>query len=246
VTVADDAIDTDRLPLTTRLERSFAARIGDLDEPTRAALNLAALNDYNVAEIIAATELLVGTATPAVLDPAISAGLISVEGTAIRAGHNALARVLHDSPERALWRSAAAALHPDSALAAALEQSVDRALQRGATSNAVYVLERSAQLSVEIHDRRRRIFRAAALEYTAGRAAQANLVGDGTFFRLRMGRQGRWPNARPAGRGTARGRSSPDQWSARAVPSGAGAVVEVGGECGVAASFHLPAQRRVG
>jgi hypothetical protein len=35
-------------------------------------------------------------------------------------------------------------------------------------------------------------------------------------------------------------------WSSRAVPSGAGAVVEVGGEGGVAASFHLPAQRRVG
>ena len=32
----------------------------------------------------------------------------------------------------------------------------------------------------------------------------------------------------------------------RAAPSGAGAVVEVGGEGGVAASFHLPAQRRVG
>jgi hypothetical protein len=28
--------------------------------------------------------------------------------------------------------------------------------------------------------------------------------------------------------------------------SGAGAVVEVGGKGGVAASFHLPAQRRVG
>ena len=214
VTVADDAIDTDRLPLTTRLERSFAARIGDLDEPTRAALNLAALNDYNVAEIIAATELLVGTATPAVLDPAISAGLITVEGTAIRfehplirssiyqrlspatqrAGHNALARVLHDSPERALWHSAAAALHPDSALAAALEQSADRALQRGATSNAVYALERSAQLSVEVHDRRRRIFRAAALGYTAGRAAQADrlrssyraLIGNDDADRLRF------------------------------------------------------------
>ena len=76
--------------------------------------------------------------------------------------------------------------------------------------------------------------------------AQANLAGDSTFFCLRMGRSGRWPNARAAGRGTQRGRSSLGQWSARAVPSGAGAVVEVGDEGGVAASFHLPAQRRVG
>jgi DNA-binding CsgD family transcriptional regulator len=206
LTAADDVIDTDRLPLTTRLEQSFAARIGDLDATTRAALNLAALNDYDVGEIIAATELLVGTATPALLDPAISAGLISIEGTAVRfehplirssiyqrlspatqrAGHNALARVLHGSPERALWHWAAAALSPDSALAAALEQSADRALQRGATSHAVYALERSAQLSAEADDRSRRIFRAAALAYTAGRAAQADqlrsryreLVGD--------------------------------------------------------------------
>jgi DNA-binding CsgD family transcriptional regulator len=195
VTTVDDATDTDRLPLTRRLDRSFAARIGDLDATTRTALNLAALNDSgDIAEIIAATELLVGAVTPAVFDPATSAGLISVEGTAVRfehplirssiyqrlspttqqAGHNALARVLHGSPERALWHWAAAALHPDSALAAGLEQSADRSLQRGATSNAVYALERSAQLSVESVDRRRRIFRAAALGYAAGRAAQAD------------------------------------------------------------------------
>jgi hypothetical protein len=139
----DDATDTDRLPLTKRLDRSFAARIGDLDATTRTALNLAALNDSGD---IAATELLAGTATPAVFDPATSAGLISVEGTAVRfehplirssiyqrlspttqqAGHNARAWVLHGSPERALWHWAAAALQPDSALAAGLEQSADR------------------------------------------------------------------------------------------------------------------------
>jgi Domain of unknown function (DUF4158) len=38
--------------------------------------------------------------------------------------------------------------------------------------------------------------------------AQANLAGDSVFFGLRMARQGRWPHARAAGRGTARGRSS--------------------------------------
>jgi DNA-binding CsgD family transcriptional regulator len=195
VTAAGEATDTDRLPLTRRLERSFAARIGDLDATTRAALNLAALNDSgDLAEIIAATELLAGTAAPAVLDPAVSAGLISVEGTAVRfehplirssiyqqlsptelrAGHNALARVLHGHSERAVWHWAAAALHPDSALAAALEQSADRSLQRGATLSAVHALERSAQLSAEDVGRRRRIFRAATLAYEAGRATQAD------------------------------------------------------------------------
>ena len=177
-----------------RLDRSFAARIGDLDATTRTALNLAALNDSDdLAEIIAATELVVGTATPAVLDPAVLTGgqrqgtavrfehpLIRssiyqrLSPTALRAGHNALARVLHGNPERAVWHWAAAALQPDSALAAALEQSADRSLQRGATSNAVYALERSARLSAEAGDRRRRVFRAAVLAYRAGRAAQAD------------------------------------------------------------------------
>jgi len=46
---------------------------------------------------------------------------------------------------------------------------------------------------------------------------QANLAGDSTFVRVRMGRQGRWPNAWAAGRGTERGRSSLGQWSSRAV-----------------------------
>jgi hypothetical protein len=44
--------------------------------------------------------------------------------------------------------------------------------------------------------------------------------GDSVFFRLRMGRQRRWPNAWAAGRGTARGRSSLGHWSARAAASG--------------------------
>ena len=200
VTAARDAVDTDRLPLTRRLERSFAARISDLDAPTRTALNLTALNDSgDLAEIIAATELVAGTVTPAVLDPAVVAGLVSVREavvrfehplirssiyqqlspTARRAGHGALARVLHGSPERAVWHWAAAALQPDSALAAALEESAGRSLRRGATLSAVHALERSAQLSAHAGDRRRRIFRAAALAYDAGRTAQADRLRSG-------------------------------------------------------------------
>jgi DNA-binding CsgD family transcriptional regulator len=82
--------------------------------------------------------------------------------------------VLHGHPERAVWHWAAAALHPDPALAAALEQSADRSVKRGATSSAVLALERSAQLSAAGGDQRRRVFRAAALAYEAGRATQAD------------------------------------------------------------------------
>ena len=190
-----DAVGPDRLPLTRRLEQSFASRIGDLDAMTRTALNLAALSDSDdLGEIVAATELVAGPATPAVLDPAVSAGLISVDDavvrfkhplirssihqqlspTSLRAGHQALARVVRGNPERATWHWAAAAVHPDSALATALEQSADHSVQRGATSNAVHALERAAQLSVEPADRRQRTFRAASLAYAAGRAAHAD------------------------------------------------------------------------
>ncbi len=200
VTAADDAIDTDRLPLTKRLEQSFASRIEDLDAITRTALNLAALSDSgDLAEIVAATELLAGSATSAVLDPAVSAGLISVEATVVRfahplirssinqrlnptvrrAGHEALARVVRGSSERATWHWAAAALQPDAALAGALEQAAEHAVQRGATSNALRALERSAQLSVDGDDRRRLMFRAAALAYTAGRGSYADRLRSG-------------------------------------------------------------------
>lgn len=192
---AEDAIDADRLPLTTRLEQSFAARIGDFGTATRTALGLACLSDSgHLAEIMAAAELMLGNAAPDLLDPAVDAGLISIEDAFVRfghplirssvyqrlspaarrAGHSALARVLHESPERAVWHSAAAALHPDPVLAAAMERSGDRALQRGATSSAVDALEHSARLSPAAADRRRRIYRAAALAYAAGRATRAD------------------------------------------------------------------------
>ncbi|HEX5298084.1 MAG TPA: hypothetical protein VFW50_13955 [Streptosporangiaceae bacterium] len=148
----------------------------------------------DLAEIVAATQLIAGSVTTAALDPAASAGLISIEDTVVRfehplvrsaiyqrlsptarrAGHDALARVLGHNTDRAVWHGAAAALHADPALAATLEQSADRALQRGATLTAVHALERSAQLSAQARDRRRRTFRAAALAYAAGRGTQAD------------------------------------------------------------------------
>ena len=195
VTSADAASAPDRLPLTRRLEQSFASRIGDLDAMTRTALNLAALSDSDdLGEIIAATELVAEPATPAVLDPAVSAGLISVDDAVVRFKHPLIRSSIHQqlsptslraghqrpgpggagNPERATWHWAAAAVHPDSALATALEQSADHSVQRGATSNAVHALERAAQLSVEPADRRQRTFRAASLAYAAGRAAHAD------------------------------------------------------------------------
>ncbi len=202
LTAAEGTPDIDRLPLTRRLERSFGFRIGELDTTTRTALSLAALNDTeDLAEVVAATELLTGNATSAALDPAVSARLITIDGSAVhfahplirsslyqqlspatrRAGHDALARALRDHPERAVWHRAAAAIEPDPALAAQLEQQAEHALKRGATVNAVQAFERSALLSVAAGDRGRRLFRAASLAFAAGRTAQ----GDGLRSRYR-------------------------------------------------------------
>jgi hypothetical protein len=181
--------DVALLPLTARLERSFTARLDDLDTPTRTALEVAAANDSpELSEVVAATELLLGPVPSDVLVPAVFVGLVEVEDHAVRFSHPlvrssvyqrlapetrrerhaALARVTRAEPERAVRHRAAAALHPDAELASALERSADRALERGATADAVGALDRSAQLSPSDEVRRHRLFRAAGLAYEVG------------------------------------------------------------------------------
>ncbi|MEO3927631.1 AAA family ATPase [Micromonosporaceae bacterium B7E4] len=181
--------NTDRLPLTARLESSFLARIGEFDAATTTTLEVAALSDADdVAEIVAAAELLSGRDVTPSLDPAVTAGLIVVDGAAVRfrhpliqsailqrlgpdrrrACHAALAGVLPDRPERSVWHRAAAALRPDTALAADLERHAEQAIKRGAPTNAVRALERAAQLSVDSRDKAARTYRAAALAYAVG------------------------------------------------------------------------------
>ncbi|WP_203996754.1 helix-turn-helix transcriptional regulator [Virgisporangium aurantiacum] len=179
----------DALPLTARLEQSFLARIGEFDAATKQILEVAAISDADdVAEIVAAAALLSGEGFPPALDPAVSAGLITVDGTAVRfrhplirsailqrlgpdrqrACHAALARVLVNRPERAVWHLAAAALQPDAALAADLERNAEQAIRRGAPANAVRALERAAQLSVDGRSDADRTYRAAVLAYAVG------------------------------------------------------------------------------
>ncbi|MFI5891104.1 AAA family ATPase [Actinoplanes sp. NPDC051513] len=179
-----------QLPLTARLEDSFLARIGEFGAVTRTLLEVAALNDSDdVAEIAAAVDLLSGGDIAPALDPAVSAGLIAVDGTAVRfrhplirsailqrlgpdqrrACHAALASVIAGRPDRAVWHRAAAALRPDATLAVELERHAERAIERGAPANAVRALERAAQLSENGRDRRERTYRSAVLAYAVGR-----------------------------------------------------------------------------
>ncbi|MFC7532945.1 AAA family ATPase [Actinoplanes sp. GCM10030250] len=189
---AHSDVSTVQLPLTARLERSFLARAGEFDPPTTTVLEMAALSDSDdLAEIVAAAEWLSSGDSAPSLDPAVSAGLIVVDGATVRfrhplirsailqrlgpdrrrVCHAALAQVTTGRPERSLWHRAAAALRPDAGLAADLEEHAEQAIKRGASTDAVRVLERAAQLSADSRDRADRTYRAAALAYAVGQPA---------------------------------------------------------------------------
>ena len=123
------------LPLTTRLERAFAARVRDLPAATRSALLVTALNEEgSLSEVLTASAQLVeGEPGADVLDPAVSARIVDVDGASItfrhplmraaiaqqasfsqrQRAHAALADVLVGEPERRVWHRAASLIGPD-------------------------------------------------------------------------------------------------------------------------------------
>jgi DNA-binding NarL/FixJ family response regulator len=177
------------LPLTTRLERAFAARAFDLPADTRTALLVAALDDGpRLSEVLDAAALMVGTeVTVGVLDPAVSARLIEINGAEFRfrhplmraairqkaslsqrqIGHAALADVLHGQPERAVWHRAASLVGPDETIASELEAAARHAQRRGGMAVAVSALQRAAELSDGLH-RAGRLLHAAELGFQIG------------------------------------------------------------------------------
>ena len=178
------------LPLTTRLERAFAARAFDLPAATRTALLVAAVDDgTQLSEVLDAAALLVsGQVTIDVLAPAVSAGLVEINGTQFRfrhplmraairqeasisqrqAAHAALADVLRGQPERAVWHRAASVLGPDETVAEELDAAAGQAVRRGGTAVAVSALQRAADLS-DGPQRARRLLLAAELGFELGR-----------------------------------------------------------------------------
>ncbi len=178
------------LPLTTRLERAFAARVSDLPAPTRTALLVAALNDSPLlSEVLeAVSELGDAGLSVDVLEPAVAARLVEIGDTEFRfchplmrtairhdasisqrhAAHAALATVLASQPERRVWHRAASVIGPDEQVAGELEAAAARAQRRGGTAVAVSALRRAAALS-DGRPRTGRLLNAAELAFELGR-----------------------------------------------------------------------------
>ena len=188
--VGDEAVSTSWLPLTTRLEQAFAARVSDLPPGTRTLLLVAALDDGDLlAEILDAGAVLGDRLAVDDLTPAIDVRLVELDGASVRfrhplmrsaihqrsslgqrqAVHAALAQVLGGDRERGIWHRAAATARPDEGVAAGLEAAAARAQRRGGVDAAVSALERAAMLSEDSGRRGERLLRAAELAFELGR-----------------------------------------------------------------------------
>ena len=189
-----DLTSAEPLPLTARLEATFATRLTALDAHARALLLLAALDDGELAELTRAAEALLGTridadawTTAAASDlgtldeggfrfrhPLIrSAVHQAATSEQRRLAHAALAWTLAGDPDRAVWHQAAAAQGPDEGIASALDAAADRARFRGGLDVAFAALERAAGLSLDPRLRALRLARAGDLAYQLGRSEEA-------------------------------------------------------------------------
>jgi DNA-binding CsgD family transcriptional regulator len=184
------------IPLTQRLERSFAVRLDDLDLPVRTALLIAAVQDSDqLPETYAALATLTGhhggqggQRVQVDLHKVAPPGILITEGDAFRfrhplvrsaiaasatpaerrAIHQALAATLSADPDRAVWHRALAAPGAQESLAAELDAGAGRAAARGAPGLAEQWLRRAAELSQDDRHRGHRLLRAAELAFELG------------------------------------------------------------------------------
>jgi DNA-binding CsgD family transcriptional regulator len=176
------------LPINARLEAAFAARLPALPPTTRLLALLAAAHDSDrLDEVLTAGRLLEGAGSLHDLEPAISAGLLSVVGDTVRfrhplvrsaVYHHAGSAARHDahgalaqtagSADRRAWHAAAAAAGPDESVAEQLEAVAERARHAGASDTAAKALERAARLSEPPDRAAERLLRAAELWYFHG------------------------------------------------------------------------------
>ncbi|WP_197522898.1 helix-turn-helix transcriptional regulator [Actinokineospora pegani] len=164
-------------PRGVRIQEMFADRLRDLPAATRRLLVYAAAAEH---EDLAATMAAAGVDDLAAWAPAERAGLLSIADGRVHfphplarraayagapAGdraqvHSDLAAALTDDPARRAWHLAEAAVGPDEAVAAALEETVERARRRDGVHAAARALERAAERTPDPVRRARRYAKA--------------------------------------------------------------------------------------
>jgi DNA-binding CsgD family transcriptional regulator len=171
------------VPIPAHIERTFAARVEDLSEETRAALLIAAVDDLGLIDVI-------GRATPLqTFGPAEDAGLVQIaEGqlefrhplvrsaiyqraspTERRAAHAAFAAALPpEQASRRVWHRAASLVEPDEGVAEALEQVAVEAQARHGAAAAAAAWRRAAELTPDGQTRARRFLAASEAFWEAG------------------------------------------------------------------------------
>lgn len=203
----------DSLPLTARLERTYAAVVSGLPAETRSLLLVGALDDSDqVQELTSAGSLLLQREVSAdSFQPAVAAGLVVTDGitltfrhplirSAVRqaaslserlAAHAAIAEVLPADIDRTVWHRAAAAVGPDEDLARLLASMAARARQ-AAPDVALAAFERSVTLSEDAQARADRLLWAAVAAHDLGAVSKVRALLDTVDRRDLRGAQHAW------------------------------------------------------
>jgi DNA-binding CsgD family transcriptional regulator len=188
------------VPLSTRLERAFAARIRELPSLTRDALLIAAVNaEESLIEVLAGTAVLSGSrVTTDILEPAQQSRLVTFDEAAIRfrhplvrsgvlyseslhrrqAAHAAMSQVLLARSYRRVWHEAQSVDGPDDDIADRLDASHAASVARGSVATAVAALERAAQLTTDSRTRGWRLLTAAQHAFALGHTELVNRLVD--------------------------------------------------------------------
>ncbi|MEU8821607.1 AAA family ATPase [Actinoplanes sp. NPDC048796] len=181
--MGDDDLLSQDIPLTERLERSYALTISRLPALTYSLVVIAALDDaVDLGELLAVAHRLHGPdVTRDDLEPAIAAGLLEADKETVRfrhplirwtvtrsasaptrlATHAAIAAALDGQEARQVWHLSAATVDTDAEVADRLARVAEQADQTGSPSSALRAWERSAQLTPDGPLRARRLLRAA-------------------------------------------------------------------------------------
>jgi DNA-binding CsgD family transcriptional regulator len=167
--------------VSARIARAFLRRAGQLDQPTRQALVLAAATDTGDLPTLERAAARLGTDLSA-LAAAESAGLVTLQAGVVefrhplarsaiyaeaaasqrREAHRALAAALPDRDvDRRAGQQAAAAAGTDESASAALEQAGTRGRDRSAYATAAAAFERAGRLTTS-GERRARLLRESA------------------------------------------------------------------------------------